>query len=78
MTVTEVYTLTRNASNSSLVEYVQAGSNTVNPSVYNDSNVSCSNVLKEIAYTVNVSEVVETNPSATYLRVDSINALVVV
>ena len=79
LTVSEVYKLTTNAK---VNEYISTGSTTVAPSVFNSGSTSCSNVLKEIAYTVNVSEVIP-GPSDTiskhpYLKVDSISALVVV
>lgn len=61
---------------------MSTGSTNVGPSVYNDGQTSCTNVLKEVAYTVNVSEVVPSDndpvSDTAYLRVDSIDALVVV
>lgn len=57
-----------------MVEYTDTGSTVVNPSVYNAATFSCSNVLKELAYTVNVSEVTpdEGSTDSAYLKVDSI------
>ena len=50
-------------------------------SVYDDTQLTCSSILKEIAYTVNVSEVIPDGTSnvssEAYLKVDSITALVV-
>jgi len=58
---------------------VDTGATTISPSVYDPNAVSCSNVLKELAYTVNVSEVIPDSASTepAYLKVDSIKALVV-
>ena len=52
----------------------------MSPSVFDPATNSCSNVLKELAYTVNVSEVApdEGSRDQAYLKVDSIQALVVV
>ena len=79
MTITSVYKLTKNSSNSSLIEYTDTGSTAITASVFNDSQTSCSNVLKEIAYTVKVSEVKPSGNDTTkpYLKIDSIEALVV-
>jgi len=82
MTVSDVYRLQRSPANEALVEYVNTGSTVVPNSVFNASALSCSNVLKEIAYTVKVSEVIpdasSTVSKSAYLKVDSISALVVV
>ena len=64
-TVTEVYELVQDSTDASLLTYVDTGATTISPSVYNANAVSCSNVLKELAYTVNVSEVVPDSASTT-------------
>ena len=79
LTIDAVYKLQENASN--LLEYVDTGSITISPSVFDSGSTTCTGVLKEISYTVIVSEVdpdandpISTKP---YLKVDSISALVV-
>ena len=88
MSITEVYKLSENSANPNSYEYVKQAGTTVSPSVLTLPDpaaeettdlYSCSNVIKEIAYTVNVSEAEADELSTTnYLQVDSVSALVIV
>ena len=77
----KVYKLKQNASNPNLYEYEDLGA-TAPKTTLDDSNrptLKCSNVLKEIAYTVTVSEKPADNivSKTAYLSVDKVEADIV-
>ena len=58
ITVNSIYKLTKNSNNADIYEYVDAAA-PLTTSVLDSSaspSITCSNILKEIAYTVNVEE----------------------
>ena len=80
MTIGNVYKLKSNTDNDNIIEYEELTAGTVVPSVLDATNApvySCNNVLKEIAYTVQLTSVDAPDKDVSkvaYLKIESISA----
>ena len=81
VSVTDVYQLKTNTDNPSIFEYERTGDVVSASTLAFDEETqtySCTNILKEIAYTVIVSEAEPDElSSSAYLRVEGVQALIV-